>query len=291
KYPDEFSGGKRDSQRVTDLMNERWPTVPADLPNITDDDRLTAECVWLRRDGPPPFLLMRFAHAIPASTLVRLLALWDRLKGLGVKFPKADHRCSEMPALHLGVWELFMNTPLITTDSRQTLQSDREVRAEVVEAIDALCRLIRKLVVPRLQRLMDAHAPGQRRVQDRIHARVRHFLGKALAQRPDMDFGGLFFTIAVKEGSSERVHIDWNDNLRKYAIIFCTGDYTGGEFCVPQLGTRVPLPPGSVIAARTRLLAHCSAPLSGRRVVFTCFTDCTLLEHTLEGRDFTVLRK
>ncbi|KAJ7441861.1 hypothetical protein FB451DRAFT_1057941, partial [Mycena latifolia] len=291
KYPDEFSGRKRDSQRVTDLVNKRWPPVPAELPSIMDNDRLMAECIRLRRDGPPPFLLMRFAHAIPASTLARLLALWDRLKALGVKYPKADHRRSGMPALHLGVWELFMNTPLITTDSRQTLQSDREVRAEVVEAIDALCRLIRKLMVPRLQRLMDAHTPVALTFFYRIHARVRHFLGKALAQRPDMDFGGLFFTIAVKEGSSERVHIDWNDNLHKYAIIFCTGDYTGGEFCVPQLGTRVPLLPGSVIAARTRLLAHCSAPLSGRRIVFTCFTDCTLLEHTLEGRDFTVLRK
>jgi hypothetical protein len=118
---------------------------------------------------------------------------------------------------------------------------------------------------------------------------VRYHLAEEFLARPNLDFGGLFFTIAVKEGSSERFHVDWNDNLHKYAIVFCAGDYVGGEFCVPQLGVRVPLRPGSVIAVRTRLLAHCSAPLSGRRLVFTCFTDCTLLEHTLKGRAFAVV--
>ncbi|KAJ7142159.1 hypothetical protein C8R46DRAFT_886706 [Mycena filopes] len=111
-----------------------------------------------------------------------------------------------------------------------------------------------------------------------------------MAARPDMDFGGTFYTMAVKEGSSERIHVDWNDNLHKFALIFTAGDYTGGEFCIPQLGIRIPFLPGSVVAVRTRLLAHCSAPvLSGRRIVFTCFTDSTLLEHTLGDRDYTVL--
>ncbi|KAJ7163193.1 hypothetical protein C8R46DRAFT_818286, partial [Mycena filopes] len=75
---------------------------------------------------------------------------------------------------------------------------------------------------------------------------------------PALNFGGLFFTIAIKEGSSERIHIDWNDCLQKYALIFCAGDYTGGDFCIPQLKIRIPLRPGSVLAVRTRLLAHCA---------------------------------
>lgn len=104
-----------------------------------------------------------------------------------------------------------------------------------------------------------------------------------------MDFGVTFFTIAVKEGGSEIIHIDWNDNLHKFALIFAAGDWEGGEFCIPQLGVRIPLRPGQVIAVRTRLLAHCSAPILGRRIVFTCFTDSTLLEHTLCDKDYTVL--
>ncbi|KAJ7448306.1 hypothetical protein B0H11DRAFT_1744453, partial [Mycena galericulata] len=186
-------------------------------------------------------------------------------------------------ALHLGIWELFGSLPRLTADS---ISDD----PRVVAAIDALCGHIGSLVVPLLKSLVDWHIPQHARVQERIHRRVLFFLSEDLALRPSLDFGGLFFTIAVKEGNSEIIHIDWNDNMHKFALIFCAGDYQGGEFCVPQLGVRVPLRPGSVIAARTRLLAHCSAPLSGRRLVFTCFTDSTLLEHTLKGAPFMILK-
>ncbi|KAJ7815265.1 hypothetical protein B0H14DRAFT_2304317, partial [Mycena olivaceomarginata] len=74
---------------------------------------------------------------------------------------------------------------------------------------------------------------------------------------PNLNFDGLFFTVAVKEGSSEVLHVDWNNNLHTYAIIFCVGDYTGGEFCIPQIGYRIPLRAGAILAVRTRLLAHC----------------------------------
>lgn len=105
-----------------------------------------------------------------------------------------------------------------------------------------------------------------------------------------MDFGGLFYTMAAKEGSSERIHIDWNDCIQKYALIMCWGKFTGGEFCAPQLDMRIPMRSGSVIAARTRVLAHCATLVGqGRRIVFTCFTDSTLLDQTLKDRDAAVI--
>ncbi|KAF8163866.1 hypothetical protein K438DRAFT_1479077, partial [Mycena galopus ATCC 62051] len=67
-----------------------------------------------------------------------------------------------------------------------------------------------------------------------------------------------FTTVACKLGSSERIHIDWNDAIERYAIIFAAGNYTGGDFCLPQLNMRIPLGPGSVLVVRTRLLAHCA---------------------------------
>ncbi|KAJ7082875.1 hypothetical protein B0H15DRAFT_785402, partial [Mycena belliarum] len=189
-------------------------------------------------------------------------------------------------ALHIGSWSIFSSEPHITRDS---LQKALKNPGPTLEAMDRMCTHIKQYVVPKLEALMRKYAPEQIRVQERIYRWVRACIGTELDMRPALDFGGLFFTIAVKEGSSERIHIDWNDNLHKYALIFCVGDYEGGEFCVPQLNMKVPLRPGSVIAARTRLLAHCSAPLSGRRVVFTCFTDCTLLGHILKGRDVVSL--
>jgi len=91
---------------------------------------------------------------------------------------------------------------------------------------------------------------------------------------------GPFFAVAVKEGGSGKVHIDWNDNRAIYAFIFAVGDWTGGEFCVPQLGIKIPVRPGQVLAVLARVAAHFSAPTTGgRRIVFTCFTDDLLFNH------------
>ncbi|KAJ7016280.1 hypothetical protein C8F04DRAFT_1281994 [Mycena alexandri] len=327
-FPDHFANAKANAANVTNMVEELWPTSPANLPNATDDDSMNlfiksqepaeeqraamgsggtkrslsarlpaAEIAALEADGEPEYLAIRWADAIPAETLKMLVRLWDTLRLLGVKFPEAEHQRSGMPALHLGVWEMYGKLIKITTDARQTKLTKHDLpksapKEEILAAIDDLCRAVKEHVVPRLKQLMDRDVPGHRRVQERIHARVLHQLrsNKDFALRPDQDFGGLFTTMAVKEGGSERIHIDWNDNLHKYALIFAAGDWEGGEFCIPQLGIRIPLRPGQVLAVRTRLLAHCTAPItSGRRLVFTCFTNSLLLEHTLAGKDYTVL--
>jgi hypothetical protein len=158
-------------------------------------------------------------------------------------------------------------------------------------------------VVPPLENVMYRHAPEQTRVQSmcvalinficcsqlffRVYQYVLKHLAKQFERRPNLDFGGLFFSVACKEGSSEVIHIDWNDNLHKFALVFCVGDYVGGEFCAPQIGHRIPLQPGAVLAVRTRLLAHCATVVGrGRRLVFTCFTDSPLLERALVNADF-----
>ncbi|KAJ7669716.1 hypothetical protein B0H17DRAFT_894436, partial [Mycena rosella] len=74
---------------------------------------------------------------------------------------------------------------------------------------------------------------------------------------PNFDFDGFITTFAVKEGSSEVFHIDWNDLQELMSYIIVAGDFSGGEFCAAQLGGRIPLRPGMGLAARTRLLAHC----------------------------------
>ncbi|KAJ7775044.1 hypothetical protein B0H16DRAFT_1247598, partial [Mycena metata] len=54
-----------------------------------------------------------------------------------------------------------------------------------------------------------------------------HRCAAELGECQDMDFGGTFFMIGVKEGGSEVIHIDWNDNLHKFALIFTAGDASG----------------------------------------------------------------
>lgn len=177
--------------------------MPADLPNATDDDSMNlfiksqepteeqraamgsggikrslsarlpaAEIAALEADGEPEYLAIRWADAIPAETLKMLVRLWDTLRLLGVKFPEAEHQRLGMPALHLGLWEMYAKLIKITTDARQTKLTKRDLvksasKEEILAAIDDLCRAVKEHVVPRLEQLMDRDVPGHRRVQER----------------------------------------------------------------------------------------------------------------------------
>jgi hypothetical protein len=95
-----------------------------------------------------------------------------------------------------------------------------------------------------------------------------------------LDFGGAFFAVAVKEGSSGLVHIDWHDWHAIWAFVFAIGDWEGGEFWAPELGIKIPTRPGQVFAILAHVVAHFSAPLTqGRRIIFTCFTDSLMVLH------------
>jgi hypothetical protein len=63
-------------------------------------------------------------------------------------------------------------------------------------------------------------------------------LANELANRPALSFGGAFFTVAVKEGSSELLLLDFNDDPNGISWIVPLGDWEGGQFCVPQLGMK-----------------------------------------------------
>jgi hypothetical protein len=116
------------------------------------------------------------------------------------------------------------------------------------------------------------------------------WLGKEIDKRPALDFKGAFFTVAVKEGSSEVIHIDWNDSENSVTWVWAVGDWCGGEFCAPQLGIKVPIRPGQLFAVMARVIAHCSAPVTGgRRVIFTCFSDHLILTHDNLPANVTII--
>ena len=74
---------------------------------------------------------------------------------------------------------------------------------------------------------------------ERVHQRVMSFspVRDILAVRPSLDFGGMFFGLAVKEGGSGTIHLDWTDHPCAYAWVILAGEgWEGGELCLPQLG-------------------------------------------------------
>jgi hypothetical protein len=113
------------------------------------------------------------------------------------------------------------------------------------------------------------------------HQRVSSILKEEFTIRASLDFNGVFFTVAVKEGCSEIIHADWNDNPDSLSWIVPIGNWEGGEWCSPQLGLKFPVQAGQVLAATTHRLVHCSAPIThGQRLIFTLFTDKYLMKST-----------
>lgn len=82
----------------------------------------------------------------------------------------------------------------------------------------------------------------------RVHTCVRQQLDQDNRSWPRVGMGRPFFALAVKEISSGVVHLDWNNNRAIYVYIFAVSDWEGGEFYIPQLGIKIPVHPGQVLA-------------------------------------------
>ena len=70
------------------------------------------------------------------------------------------------------------------------------------------------------------------------------------------------------------MHTDYSDSIGTTAWILALGeDPKGSEFCLPQLGVRIPIKSRMVLAAASSYLAHHNTPLTGgRRVSVVGFT-------------------
>ena len=278
-------------------MNVVFPgVIPKDLPSVTAKGRFlipTPPIVRSLRPLHPPYLIGRFDKIVKAGVEKSLVAAWQNLMKLDVQFPKPDPSRSKTPALHLGIWELYSANPRVTEDSRN--QSN-----QVIKAMDRFLRILNASISPKIFNILQSHYRLQLDRQllwvsiifstsrffyskSRAYNRVMKILAKELANRPALQFGGAFFTVAAKEGSSEIIHLDFNDDPNGVSWVVPLGDWEGGEFCLPQLGIKIPIQSGQILGAMTRILAHCSAPVTkGFRIVLTLFADKNLLKHATE---------
>ncbi|KAJ7599587.1 hypothetical protein C8J56DRAFT_770928, partial [Mycena floridula] len=64
---------------------------------------------------------------------------------------------------------------------------------------------------------------------------------------PVLDFGPTFFTVAVKSGLSEILHLDMVDDAEDFTWIAVVRDFTGGYFYAPQFGICIPVFPGQIL--------------------------------------------
>ncbi|KAJ7814762.1 hypothetical protein B0H14DRAFT_3746961 [Mycena olivaceomarginata] len=319
KFPGEFLVSARDSKHVQRVIHDNYTPI-AELPSLGESDNnvLIVPSPLLSRDqqalvgpaqmarynfkrpgvtssmvdflngvGPVPFLLLRCSNVLSPAIQARFYKAFHDFRDAKPATPPCEPTRSSTPAYHFGVWSVFQNEPMLSTDTRQPTKCATQ-QAILIPLIDKLLRLVQKHMVPRARRIIERHAPQQLQILAPVYDRVKTVLAEEFAARPALDFGGLWFMVAVKEGSSEIIHLDFNDTHALVAFIWVISPpnslWTGGEFCAPQLGGKIPFRPGQMIAARTRILAHCGATVRGKgRITFTCFSDSQLVEQTLFG--------
>ncbi|KAF8574007.1 hypothetical protein K439DRAFT_1245508, partial [Ramaria rubella] len=203
------------------------------------------------------FLVMCFDRVFDDRVNQQMLKIWDRMNDKGLTSSEKQLNRSDSKQCHFGVWEHYFSFPRVTVDSRTQNRC-------VETALDEFLTLLGKMVTPRMNNLF-------------AHDRVLSFpsIQHSFAARPSLDFQGLFFTLAVKEGGSQILHLDWLDHPWTYAwVIFLGEGWEGGELCLPQLGRKIPTHPGQVIAFTGCTLAHFAAPhKNSRRLVCTRYSD------------------
>ncbi|KAF8576769.1 hypothetical protein K439DRAFT_1366328 [Ramaria rubella] len=186
--------------------------------------------------------------------------------------------CSDSKQCNFGIWEHYSSFPRVTVDSRMQNRC-------VETALDEFLALLGKMVIPQMNNLLYRYDRPNWERKKTAHDRVLSFpsIQHSFAARPSLDFQGLFFTLAVKEGGSQILHLDWSDHPWTYTWVILLGEgWEGGELCLPQLGRKIPTHPGQVIAFTGHTLAHFAAPhKNGRWLVCTGYSDAWVINHAI----------
>ncbi|KAF8315103.1 hypothetical protein F5887DRAFT_907838, partial [Amanita rubescens] len=191
-------------------------------------------------------------------------------------------------AFHFGVWRRYKKSPFIMRDTKS---NNCDVRA----ASDAFLTLLRNRVASKIATFTEYYSPKVWKVQSKcvllyilsnygihillsIPAYLSLFVDTSSWSA--IDFEGAFTTVAVLEGSSEKIHIDANDHGITW--ILPLGEWTGGTFVIPQLEMEIDVYPGQLLGFSANILAHyCTPVTSGRRIVITMFTCRNILFDSL----------
>ncbi|KAF6742388.1 hypothetical protein DFP72DRAFT_1106136 [Ephemerocybe angulata] len=235
----------------------------------------------MKRDPEhPEVYAIRLSAIVPLEVQDLIGNQWLRLVALGgVKTEcSKDGNRSVTGAAHLGIWSHYSGVPYITKDTYQ-----RKSSPEVQAATDELCHLVAQHLAPIIKRIIQIHSPSLIPKLERAHAYVQANLDDPSGKWRYINFLGAFSAFAVKEGSSEKLHLDFHDtrNFLTFMVPFALeGSYSGGYFFSPNLGAPIPVRPGDIMGAMTNLLGHCGTRATGgRRLVVTCFLDKFLMLH------------
>ena len=163
RYPDQFLHHSGRDQVAATLARE-FPGFSLDQLHMEPGEgRLVYPTPSWDQQDPlhPPYLAIRFHDVLKPIDKTALLKAWNALNSLNVRYPAPEPQCSKAsPALHLGIWETYLMSPIVTANSRNQ-------PVEVITAMDVFLSLIGERVAPRLLNFLRCYFPHQYHRQQR----------------------------------------------------------------------------------------------------------------------------
>ncbi|KAH6871932.1 hypothetical protein BKA70DRAFT_1450522 [Coprinopsis sp. MPI-PUGE-AT-0042] len=265
EHPGTFDSFPYNGEKLRRSLKSMYPDGATANLKVAPSDGIflikpDAEVANTLPEGHPGFYLLRVDNAVSEKRQEILRNLFSKVQTHAVPRCTENGNRSATGAYHLGVWN---------------------GQRAGIQAVSNLQKAVARLVSPRINMFNRRYArKGMIERLEKAHKYINATLGKL---EHYVNLGGSFFTIAVKEGSSERLHLDFRDDHRTLSWLVPMGSYTGGDFIVPQLGYRVPVRPGQALACTTRVLAHCgTAVTEGTRIAFTLFSNANILAQSTQ---------
>ncbi|KAH8813869.1 hypothetical protein DL96DRAFT_1625565 [Flagelloscypha sp. PMI_526] len=296
-----FRSGKRTHENVHAMLAKHFPEPPSEIPvasvapnKIFIIQMLPSEAVM---DDDLPFsfdtMVIRLVSVFTKSEGACILKHWKAFIATNptLSFMKprklvkhlpwvvalqhntdgSDSR-SATPAWHLGCWAKYAKVVRLTAESVQATAAQNE-------AMDALLTAIKAYILDPICQIMKSLYPRMYARAQNCHEYVCETLKSEFQKRPALNLGPIAFCIAIKDGGSKFPHLDFGDDAHHPSYVAALGERRiGGEWCAPQLNTKVPLESGQVIGAKTAVIVHYTAPYSGPRTAVTMFTCKQLLK-------------
>ncbi|KZT57506.1 hypothetical protein CALCODRAFT_483078 [Calocera cornea HHB12733] len=265
-------GGPIHPIRVAKLLDETLGSV-RELKTAPVDGNIL---LYQQIGDEQEVLAVRFSDVYSASQAAEITAAYDDLIAAKPNFYTSSaqkRNRSSTPAFYAGFWQRFTSKPFLSR------AADKQ-SPEILAKLDHLLLLLDKYVAQKTLGILKQHYPAlwqkQKDTLEWLHQQPK--IAKLLEARPALR-NSLWACLAVKMGGSERLHIDSSDPAELMTAIFAMGDFEGGELELPTTGYRIPVQPGQVLFAKTRILPHNTAPiLSGTRYAFTGFTDSIIVD-------------
>ncbi|KAF8330978.1 hypothetical protein F5887DRAFT_922898 [Amanita rubescens] len=196
----------------------------------------------------PSFLVKKFGPVISERQRIEIAEKWELFKKTGAKPSQKKHLGrGTKPAFHFGVWRRYQNIPFITKDSKKQKK-----------ASDEFLTVLRNFVARKIATFTENYASNLWSKQKGISNYLSQF--ENISSRTALDFESAFTTVAVKEGSSDHIHIDKNDQGITWVLPI--GEWEGGNMVIPQLGLEIPNNNNEILCAAASIEVHLEADIT-----------------------------